>query len=189
METTMPMTLSADGIKFLIAREGNVSSMYNDNAGHCTVGVGHLIHKGNCDYPTLNSKVNFSDDAPFLPDLDIKATTHLTVERPFFKRITSTEVQELLKKDVKKFEKAVNDNVKVSLNQNQFDALVSFCFNVGIGSFKDSTLLKRLNQRKYNEIPGEMKRWVKSEGKINNGLVNRRKFEADLFSKRPIGVR
>jgi lysozyme len=176
----MPMSLSQNGLSFIIAEEGVSSTMYNDNVGHCTVGIGHLVHKGNCDYPTQSTRKGFSEDAPYLPNLDAKTTANLDAEKPYFQPMTNEQARELLRQDLARFEAAVNNQVKVELNQHQFDALVSFAFNVGVGAFKSSTLLKVLNKGKYEQVPGEMKRWTKSDGKVNNVLVKRRAREAEL---------
>lgn len=102
-------------------------------------------------------------------------------------KITPLEADSLLKKDVVKFEKAINDSVKISLSQNQFDALVSFVFNVGIGAFKDSTLLKRLNNKENPNtvIAEELPRWNKANGAVLSGLTRRRLAEIDLFCQTP----
>lgn len=97
--------------------------------------------------------------------------------------ITEAEARELLRQDLQSFETAVNRAVKVPLSQNQFDALVSFAFNVGVGNFRSSTLLKKLNQGNYDAVPGELMKWTKSKGKQMQGLVNRRSAEAGLWAK------
>jgi lysozyme len=79
----------------------------------------------------------------------------------------------------------VNSHVKVPLDQDQFDALVDFCFNAGIGAFYGSTLLKLLNQGNYDAIPEELKKWNKChiDGVLTvvQGLVNRRNNEILLW--------
>ena len=75
----------------------------------------------------------------------------------------------------------VSDRVMVQLTQNQFDALVRFCFNVGGDHFANSTLIKRLNLGLYDQVAIELQKWVKSNGVMNPGLANRRRKEADLF--------
>ena len=96
-------------------------------------------------------------------------------------KITHEEVETLLKNDLKKYEKYVNDYVKVELNQNQFDALVSFTYNLGPGSLKKSTLLKKINQNEFEAAAEEFLKWVKANGKTLPGLVKRRKAERELF--------
>lgn len=71
--------------------------------------------------------------------------------------------------------------VKVPLNQNQFDALVSFEFNIGYGAFNSSTLLKLLNQGKYIDAANQFERWVYANKKVLPGLVKRRAAEKELF--------
>ncbi len=88
-----------------------------------------------------------------------------------------------LAQDLKKFESAVNTAVKVPINQNQFDALVSLTYNIGIGAFKDSTLLKKLNVKDYKGAAEQFPRWNRGGGRVLNGLVKRRKIEMELFLK------
>jgi GH24 family phage-related lysozyme (muramidase) len=72
---------------------------------------------------------------------------------------------------------------EVPLNQQQFDALISFTFNCGEGALTASTLRKRLNRREYAGVPSELNKWVMSGGKKLEGLIRRRKAEGALFSK------
>jgi lysozyme len=97
--------------------------------------------------------------------------------------ITVDEADAFLEADLKTFEDAVNELVSVKLNQNQFDALVSFVYNVGIGNFKKSTLLKMINQSNFTEAAEQFLRWNKAGGKVLKGLENRRKSERELFIK------
>jgi len=97
--------------------------------------------------------------------------------------VTEDEAIWLLKKDLTDFESVVQQYVNVSLTQNQFDALVSWTFNVGETALRTSTLLKILNQDKYDEVPNQMKRWVYADGIELSGLINRREKEAKLWSK------
>lgn len=95
--------------------------------------------------------------------------------------ITEAEAEALLKADLLKFEEAVLKHVRVPLKQHQFDALVSFVYNVGTGAFANSTLVKLLNQGKYKEAADQFPRWNKSNGKVLPGLVTRRAKERELF--------
>ena len=96
-------------------------------------------------------------------------------------KITSDEAEVFLEQDLKVFEDAINHNVLVEINQNQFDALVSFVYNVGIANFKKSTLLKKLNKGDYEEASNQLLRWTRAGGKVLNGLVRRREAEKELF--------
>lgn len=95
--------------------------------------------------------------------------------------ITNEQADLYLLDDLRDAENAVNIHTKVKLNQNQFDALVSFVYNLGSGSFELSTLLKKLNAGDYLGAANEFKRWNKAGGKVLNGLVKRRETEANLF--------
>ncbi|WP_417764674.1 lysozyme [Shewanella chilikensis] len=95
--------------------------------------------------------------------------------------ITEKEAEDFLSEDVEDAEDAVNAYVDVKLNQNQFDALVSFVYNLGAGNFRSSTLLRKLNAGDYLGAANEFKRWNKSGGVTLNGLVRRREAEANLF--------
>ena len=80
------------------------------------------------------------------------------------------------------YAKAVNHYVRVPISQNEFDALVSFAYNEGVGSLKGSTLLKKLNQKAtLKEVSEEFPRWNRANGKVLEGLVYRRAEEAKLF--------
>lgn len=106
---------------------------------------------------------------------------------------TCTELQadRWLDEDCDEAEAAVERYVVVPLNQNQFDALVCFVFNIGVGSpaggrfgasgFRGSTMLMRLNAGLYTEAAGQFPRWNKSNGKVLEGLTKRRYKERDLF--------
>lgn len=103
-------------------------------------------------------------------------------------RITQKEAEAYLREDVKKFENGVNKYVSAPLTQNQFDALVSFCFNCGLGAFKTSTLRKKLNAKDYAGASKELLRWNKASGVVLDGLKRRRNAEKDLFDKIPVAA-
>ena len=96
-------------------------------------------------------------------------------------RINKDEANHLLEEEMIEYESYVNDMVDVELNQNQFDSLCTFCYNLGPHNLKSSTLLKVLNDKKYHEVPAQIKRWNKAGGKVLDGLVKRREAEALLF--------
>jgi lysozyme len=95
--------------------------------------------------------------------------------------ITKAEAEEILKCDLVQYEDAVRKLVKVALTQSQFDALVSFTYNVGEAQFSRSTLLKRVNAGRFNEVPAEFMKWTKGGGKELPGLVRRRRAEVKLW--------
>lgn len=99
----------------------------------------------------------------------------------FGQHCTLAQAEQWLVDDYSHAQKAVNEAVSVALTQNQFDALVSFAFNVGVGAFLGSTLLKFLNSGNYGDAASQFKRWVKSKGVTLNGLVKRRDEERSLF--------
>lgn len=95
--------------------------------------------------------------------------------------VTKEEAEELLLADVGWAEEVVRTYVKVPLAQHEFDALVSFTFNVGGTAFKDSTMAKLLNMDRRSEAAEEFRRWTKANGKVLPVLVARRKQERALF--------
>ena len=97
--------------------------------------------------------------------------------------INEAQAHTLLLNDLKQYEHAVETMVRVPLEDNQFAALVSFCFNIGVDSFRKSTLLRQLNAGDYNGVPTELMKWVHSGGKRIQGLVNRRAAESGLWVK------
>lgn len=98
-------------------------------------------------------------------------------------KCTQAQADQYFSHDLIKFEKAVNELVKVTTTQNQFDALVSFAYNVGVGALSDSTLLKALNGGFYKAAAAQFLRWNKAGGKVVAGLTRRRKAEMELFTK------
>ncbi|NER36008.1 MAG: glycoside hydrolase family protein [Oscillatoria sp. SIO1A7] len=151
-----PSTISDAGLKFIANHEGLRLSLYNDPAGHCTIGHGHLVHHGAC---------NGSESAEFRQG------------------ISRQRALELLRSDANTAVQAVKSLVKVPLNQHQFDALVSFTFNLGAGNLQKSSLLARLNKGEYDAVPYELSRWVYAGGRKLPGLVRRRSEEGLLFEK------
>jgi len=98
--------------------------------------------------------------------------------------ITQDGADKLLQEDVEQFEKYVDDNVTVKLGQSQFDSLVAWTFNLGVGNLRESTMLKKLNNEDYKSVPSEMKRWNKAGGKTLDGLIRRREAESLLFQNK-----
>ena len=96
--------------------------------------------------------------------------------------ITETEAEALLRSDVAASETSVNRAVNVPITQNQFDALVDFCFNCGRGNFLSSTLLRQVNLGNTQAATAQFALWVHAGGEVVPGLVRRRKAEAELFA-------
>ena len=94
---------------------------------------------------------------------------------------TLEQAKEYMRHDLIEFEHTVNSSVKVPLNQNQFDALVSLAYNIGSNAFKSSTLVKKLNTGDYQGAADQFNVWVNAGGKRMQGLVNRRDREKLLF--------
>ena len=94
---------------------------------------------------------------------------------------TQEDADRMLAEDLEEFEGYVKEAVDVPLEQNEFDALVAWTYNLGPGSLRSSTMLKKLNDSKFEEVPSEMRRWNKSGGEVLDGLVRRREAEALLF--------
>mgnify|MGYP003665327866 FL=1 len=94
---------------------------------------------------------------------------------------TQDEADQMLTEDLEEFEGYVDKLVTLDLEQNQFDALVAWTFNLGPTNLKSSTMLQVLNEGKKSEVPFQMKRWNKAGGNVLQGLVRRREAEALLW--------
>lgn len=151
-----PTNISRRAFDLIAEFEGVVLKPYNDAANHATIGIGHLLHKG---------PVTKADEKQW-------------------RGFTRDQAYALFKKDVEDFEAAVRRLVKIQITQNQFDALVSFAFNVGIGALESSTLLKKLNARDISGAANEFLRWDKAGGRVLAGLTRRRRAERELFLRR-----
>jgi lysozyme len=134
--------------------EGWSSSVYDDPAGYCTVGYGHLIAKALC------SKI---DTSRFRSGLTLEQGNQLLADDT---RVARVVIQKL---------------VIVDLDRQQFGAITSFVFNVGGENFRKSTLLKLLNAGEYEQAAKELPKWSRADGSVLRGLVLRRNCEASLF--------
>jgi len=135
--------------------EGWVPGAYDDPAGYCTIGYGHLIALTRC--ATI--------------DLGRYATP-----------LTKDQGADLLVNDTKLARIALKDLVSVELTDQQFGALSSFVFNIGRGNFEASTLRSRLNAGRYEDAQREFSRWVRANGERLEGLVQRRACERAMFA-------
>ena len=95
--------------------------------------------------------------------------------------ITQEQAEQMLVDELHEYESYINKYVTVALSQNQFDALVSWVYNLGPANLRASTMLKVLNSGEYEDVPAQMKRWNKAGGKVLEGLIRRREAEACLF--------
>lgn len=146
------MKTSKKGIDLIKKYEGFRAAPYLCPAGVPTIGYG-------ATYYPYGQKVTMKD-AP----------------------VTELQADAMLKDMLVKYEKGVERYAQHPINQYQFDALVSFAYNLGLGALKGSTLLKKVNINPCDEtISKEFKKWVKAGGKTLAGLVKRRTEEADLY--------
>ena len=97
-------------------------------------------------------------------------------------RITQQEADAYLEQDLCRVGQQISKVVHVELSQDEFDALVCFVYNIGIGNFMNSTMLRLLNMGKFDEASNEFEKWTKGAGKVMPGLVARRHNEKDLFN-------
>ena len=160
------MKMSSKGIRTLIDSEGSINTIYDDQAGLPTIGVGHLLKKSELS----SGKIELSDGTI----IDLRKG-----------KISDRSVERLLADDLIPREKAVYNMVDVEIEQEQFDALVHFVFNVGIGAFRKSTLLKRVNSGNFDAVPDEFRKWnivtVRGKKQVSKGLANRREVECSMW--------
>ena len=95
--------------------------------------------------------------------------------------ISKDQAEEMLVEELHEYENYINEYVTAPLSQNQFDAMVSWVYNLGPANLKASTLLKVLNAGDYEGVPAQIRRWNKAGGEILDGLIRRREAEARLF--------
>ena len=155
------MQMSQHGLDLIKQWEGFELKVYKDSAGFPTIGVGHLL-----------TRSELTSGKIVINGVPVQYAGGLTIQ----------QVLDLLSQDVSPAAQTVTNSVKVTLDQNQFDALTSFTFNVGGGAFTGSTLLRLLNQSQYDQVPTQLRRWNKSNGQVVQGLINRRENEIKLWN-------
>lgn len=144
--------IGAKGLSLIKQFEGLLLKPYKCPAGIPTIGYGATYYPNGC-------KVSMSDKA-----------------------ITEGQASTMLMNMLKTYEKAVDSFCRDDINQNQFDALCAFAYNVGINALKNSTLLKKVNANPSDPtIKAEFLKWNKANGRALKGLTNRRTAEADLY--------
>jgi lysozyme len=159
------MHMSAAGRTMLKELEGVRTEPYLDVASLETTGCGHLCTE---EERTFGLITIGGADVPYR-------------ERP----LTDAEIDQLLAQDLALAEQAITDAVTVPLTQAQFDALVSWVFNCGIGAFERSTLLTCLNSGDYAGVPAQLRRWNKAGGQTVRGLTRRRARECQCWEGTP----
>lgn len=166
--------VSENGLKLIAKLEGCILNPYLDVAKLWTIGIGKLILPTDSFSTITNAQVKDL--------LSSKDKNHPVAKI----KIPEQEAFQLLRSETKKCEDAIKKNIIVPLNQNQFDALVSWSFNCGTGVLKTSTLSKVLNQKEYSQVPERLLDWCKAtvDGKkvVIQGLKNRRVAEGQLWS-------
>ena len=147
------METSQKGIDLIKSFEGWYAKPYLDPIGIPTIGYGFTY------YPDTKKRVTMNDTP-----------------------LTEQQGEDMLREVLKGYEQDVLRLVKVPLTQNQFDALVSFTFNLGATNLSKSTLLKKINKNPNNPtIANEFAKWRLAGGKVLAGLERRRKAESDLY--------
>ncbi len=163
----MTMQMSAAGRQMLIKLEGYRTKSYRDSKGLLTIGVGHLLTQ----QELASNLIALHKDGRYLN---------------WREGICKADVDALLEQDLPEYEDVVNRLVVVTLTQWQFDAIVSFCFNVGEPAFTRSSLRKCLNAEDFKYVPHELRKWNKvkvgDKVKVVNGLVDRRETEIRCFN-------
>ena len=156
------MNVSQKCIQQIKQDEGVRSKPYQCPALLWTVGVGHVIDPTHARVPMANRK-----ELPIPPGWD--------------RVLSAEEIDDILRKDLARFESGVLRLIKVPMTQGQFDALVSFSFNVGLGNLQNSTLRMKLNRGDYEGAAEQFLVWTKAGGKVLKGLVIRRTHEKEMF--------
>ena len=156
------MKVSQKCIEQIKKDEGVRSRPYQCPALLWTVGVGHVIDPH-------HAKVKLAD------------RKQLPIPDGWDRVLSAAEIDEILRKDLNRFEAGVLRLIKVELTQGQFDALVSFSFNVGLGNLQNSTLRMKINRGDYEGAAEQFLVWTKAGGKVLKGLVIRRTHEKEMF--------
>jgi len=158
--------ISNIGLDLIKEFEGFVPYLYNDPV-NATIGYGFLLHLGL--YHEQRGVCSLCDQWPR--------------KRETAKWLTEEEGLVMLRAKVSVYAGYVEQQTHVPLNQNQFDAMTSFCYNVGPGGYGSSTVLGVINAGRYQDVCWELKRYVRgTDGVVYPGLVRRRQAECDLFS-------
>ena len=156
------MKVSQKCIQQIKIDEGVRSKPYQCPALLWTVGVGHVIDPNHAKVPMADRKA-------------------LPIPAGWDRVLSANEIDDILRKDLARFEAGVLRLIKVPLTQGQFDALVSFSFNVGLGNLQNSTLRMKVNREDYDGAAEQFLVWTKAGGRVLPGLVKRRTHEKEMF--------
>ena len=156
------MKVSNELIVMLKHHEGVRYRPYRCSANIWTTGVGHVIDQSHIRIPFAKRK-------------------QLSIPKGWNRTLSEEEVNEILKKDLEKFEAGVLRLCPVVPSQHSFDSLVSFSFNLGLGNLQVSTLRRKHNRGDYLGAGSEFPKWCRAGGRIIRGLVKRRNDEMKLY--------
>jgi len=153
-------------LKLIKAFEGCSFVPYMCPSERWTIGYGHTIFR-------QGRQLKGEADKPL---------AYVTYPEP----ITQEQADGFLEQDISHVVEDILKYVQVPLTKNQLSALASFVFNIGIGAFSRSTLLKKLNASDYNSVPSELNRWIKAGGKPLKGLIKRRRIEGQVWQQKDV---
>jgi lysozyme len=156
------MKVSAKALEVIRHHEGVRTKPYQCPALLWTIGVGHVIDPNHARVPLAERKA-------------------LPIPDGWNRTITMGEVDDILRDDLNRFERGVERYCPVPLTQGQFDALVSFSFNVGLGTLQRSTLRQKVLRGEMEGAAEELLKYTIGGGKVLKGLVNRRNDERAMF--------
>lgn len=156
VEAKKSLTVSPRTLRMIADFEGFFARVYDDPAGHCTIGYGTLLHLGSCSQE----------------------------DRSSWGAIDKAQALSLMRQEIVGMEREIRAMVKVPLGQNQYDAIVSFAYNCGTSALRRSTFLALLNRGLYRRAARQLTLWDKADGQTLPGLTRRRAVEQKLFLSR-----
>lgn len=142
------------GLEVTKVSEGFRARLYNDVANYCSIAYGHLVKRLPCDG---------------------------SESEEFRAGVSEPRAGEILTHDMAGAQRTVLATVRVPLSDAKYAALCDFVYNVGPAQFKESTLLRVVNAQKFDQVPLQLRRWVRAGGREIEGLKNRREREIKLF--------
>lgn len=157
--------ITEEGAALIERWEGLRLQVYLCSANYWTIGIGHMLRGFD---KTRDTRTRMA-------------------ENPYPHGITREQASQIFRQDLSKYEVAVLRLINVPLTDGQFNALVSFTFNLGAGALQRSTLRQKVNREEHEDVPAELMKWVRAGGKIERGLQRRRQAEAAMY-KSDIGI-